>query len=129
MSTPKTPVQRSAKRRQRERLAGITRMTLSLGRETAQALRALAKEHGKTQAEVLQLGVLMAHKALAGLKSGPAAHGTSPAPSRPAAALADLQAQMAELRATQEQDDDAVPPMRAAERRAIELGLAGEVRQ
>lgn len=124
MSTPKTPVQRSAKRRHREKSAGITRMTLSLDRETAQALRALAKEHGKTQAEVLQLGVLMARKALA-----PAAHSTSPAPTRPAAALADLQAQMAERQAAQEQDDDAAPPMRAAERRALELGLAGEVRQ
>lgn len=127
MSTPKTPVQRSAKRRHREKSAGITRMTLSLGRETAQALRALAKEHGKTQAEVLQLGVLMARKALVGLQSAPAAHGTSPAPSRPAAALANLQAQIAELQAAQDQDDDAAPPMRAAERRALELGLAGEV--
>lgn len=127
MSTPKTPGQRSAKRRTREKSAGITRMTVSLSRETAHALRALAKDHDKTQAEVLQLGVLMARKALASMDI--AASGASPAPARPVAALADLQAQIAELQAVQDQDDGAVPPMRAAERRAIELGLAGEVRQ
>lgn len=125
----KSGKQRQSDYNDRLKKAGKARVTITLSDRLAGLLRELALRHGKTNGDVVELGILAANKALAGLQSAPAAHGTSPAPSRPAAALADLQAQMAELQAAQEQENDAAPPMRAAERRALELSLAGEVRQ
>jgi len=124
----KSGKQRQSDYNDRLKKAGKARVTITLSDRLSGLLRELAQRHGKTNGDVVELGILAANKALATAEALPATHGTTPAPSRPAAALADLQAQMAELQAAQEYDDDAAPLMRAAERRALDLGLASEVR-
>lgn len=121
----KSGKQRQSDYNDRLKTAGRARVTITLSDRLAGLLRDLAVRHGKTHGDVVELGILAANKALAAVETVPATSGASPALTRPATALADLQAQMAELQAAEQ--EDAPPPMRAAERRALELGLAGEV--
>lgn len=123
----KSGKQRQSDYNDRLKTAGKARVTITLSDRLAGLLRDLAVRHGKTHGDVVELGILAANKALAAVEAAPATCGSSLAPTRPAAVLADLQAQMAEL-LSGDQEDDSPPPMRAAERRALELGLAGEVR-
>lgn len=124
----KSGKQRQSDYNDRLKKADKVRVTITLSDRLAELLRDLALRHGKTHGDVVELGILAANKALAAGKAVPATRGSSPALTRPATALANLQAQVAELQAA-EQEDDAPPPMRDAERRALELGLTGEVRQ
>lgn len=56
--------QRQTAYRKRIRERGLTRLTTTIDVNTVNTLRALAREHRRTQAEVIQLGVLMAQRAL-----------------------------------------------------------------
>lgn len=126
MTVPKSPKHRQKTLRDRQKAAGITRMTLSLSKATALLLRSLAVEHQVTQSQVLQMGVLLARKALLPGGAPQTPRGSSPAPTDALAALCD---QLDDLQADRDELDDALPPMRASEARAINLGLVGaEVR-
>ena len=128
MKTSQTPKQRQKTRRDKLKLAGITRITVEMDKTTAQILRSISVEHGRTHAEVIELGLKMARRALLEVGEPQAPRSTAPAPTAPTAALAALADQLAELQAVQDADDEP-PPMRASEARAISLGLAGaEVR-
>lgn len=125
MKTTQTPRQRQKARRDRLRTAGITRMTVEMDKTTAQILRSLAAEHGRTHAEVIQLGIKLARNALRDDGGSQALRSASPIPAAPTGALAALTAQLDELKAVQA---DELPTMSAAEARAARLGLTGEVR-
>ncbi|SDW36784.1 hypothetical protein SAMN05444064_10379 [Pseudomonas syringae] len=125
MKTTQTPRQRQKARRDRLRIAGITRMTVEMDKTTAQILRSLAAEHGRTHAEVIQLGIKLARNALRDDGGSQAPRSASPIPAAPTGALAALTAQLDELKAAQVDD---LPPVSVAEARAARLGLTGEVR-
>ncbi|KAB1075947.1 hypothetical protein [Methylobacterium soli] len=128
VKTSQTPKQRQKTRRDKLKLAGITRMTVEMDKTTAQILRAISVEHDRTHAQVIELGIKMARRALAEAGEHRAPRSTAPTPVTPNAALAALADQLAELQAGQDADDEP-PPMRASEARAISLGLASiEVR-
>lgn len=122
MTAPKSPKHRQKTLRDRQKAAGITRMTLSLSKATALLLRSLAVEHQVTKSQVLQMGVLLARKALLPGDAPQTPRASSPAPTDALAALFD---QLDDLQADRDDLDDALPPMRASEARAINLGLVG----
>jgi hypothetical protein len=125
MKTTQTPRQRQKARRDRLRIAGITRMTVEMDKTTAQILRSLAADHGRTHAEVIQLGIKLARNALRDDGGSQSPRSASPIPAAPTGALAALTAQLDELKAAQMDD---LPPVSVAEARAARLGLTGEVR-
>lgn len=127
MKTSQTPKQRQKTRRDNLKLAGIIRMTVEMDKTTAQILRSIAIEHGRTHSDVIQLGIKMARRALQEAEARQVPRSASPAPVSPNGALASLTAQLEELRAVPAAEDD-LPTMSAAEARAVRLGLTGEVR-
>lgn len=127
MKTSQTPKQRQKKRRDNLKLAGIIRMTVEMDKTTAQILRSIATEHGRTHADVIQLGIKMARKALQDAEERQVPRSASPVPVAPNAALASLAAQLDELTAA-DADDDSQPRMSVSEARAVRLGLTGGVR-
>lgn len=60
----KTPKQRQAEYRENLRLSGRTTVTITVTSDAAELLRQLAREHGKSQGEVVALGVLLARQRL-----------------------------------------------------------------
>lgn len=127
MKTSKTPKQRQKTRRDNLKLAGIIRMTVEMDRTTAQILRSIAIEHGRTHSDVIQLGIKMARRALQEAEARPSPRSASAAPVAPKGALASLTAQLEELKAAQALEEN-LPALSAAEARAVRLGLTGEVR-
>lgn len=127
MKTSQTPKQRQKKRRDNLKLAGIIRMTVEMDKTTAQILRSIAIEHGRTHADVIELGIKMARRALQEPVIRQVPRSASPVPVAPNAALASLSAQLAELTAADDTDDSLLS-MSASELRAVRLGLNGEVR-
>ena len=88
---------------------------------------AIATEHGRTHADVIELGIKMARRALQEPVIRQVPRSASPVPVAPNAALASLSAQLAELTAADDTDDSLLS-MSASELRAVRLGLNGEVR-
>ena len=63
MATPANERQALCRQRQRER--GFKRLTTTLDGRTAATLSKLAEQHGQTKAQVIQMGILLADRALA----------------------------------------------------------------
>lgn len=84
-----SPAERQAARHRRLKNAGMERISVYADQQTADALRQLAREHGKTQADVLRLGILAAHRLLKGEVTLATAHAMPtkatppPSPDRP----------------------------------------------
>lgn len=61
---PKTARQRQAAHRARRRASGHKFFTVGLPGPAADALQELARQHGRSMTEVIELGVLLARRAL-----------------------------------------------------------------
>lgn len=68
---PKTPTERQQNCREKFRKAGHVVMTIRVNPATAARLRGLAKQHGTTQARIIEMGTLLA-QAHAAAKEKPA---------------------------------------------------------
>ncbi|RON06222.1 hypothetical protein [Pseudomonas brassicacearum] len=121
MKTSQTPNQRQKKHRDNLKLTGVVRVTMELGKTTAQILREIATEHGRTHAEVIELGIKMARKALQDAEERQAPIIAPPVPAVPPVAPLD------ELTADTAASGYSRSRMSASEARAVRLGLTGEV--
>lgn len=65
MSTQKSSTERTREYRQRLAEKGFANICLAVDRDTARVLRAIAREHGRSMADVIKVGAGLTQRALA----------------------------------------------------------------